>query len=171
MNIDKNSFVTIDYLINLGEAETYPPDGKPEEISFCMGWGAMPPGLEEALIGMKVNDAKVINLSAEQAYGEFDDELLMEVPRSDFGRRWSCARAWYSRPRTKTVSRCISSCKRCSPKQCSSTLTIPWRAKTWKFPLPSARCGRPPLRISKSIMPVPALNARKEAPTSIRGGL
>jgi FKBP-type peptidyl-prolyl cis-trans isomerase SlyD len=85
MNIDKNSFVTIDYLINLGEAETYPPDGKPEEISFCMGGGAMPPGLEEALLGMKVNDAKVINLSAEQAYGAFDDELLMEVPRSDFG--------------------------------------------------------------------------------------
>ena len=26
MNIDKNSFVTIDYLINLGEGETYPPD-------------------------------------------------------------------------------------------------------------------------------------------------
>ena len=69
MNIDKNSFVTIDYLINLGEAETYPPDGKPEAISFCMGGGAMPPGLEEALIGMKVNDAKVINLLAEQAYG------------------------------------------------------------------------------------------------------
>ena len=85
MNIDKDSFVTIDYLINLGEAETYPPDGKPEEISFCMGWGAMPPGLEEALIGMKESDSKVINLTASQAYGEFDDELLMEVPRSDFG--------------------------------------------------------------------------------------
>ncbi len=53
MKIDKNSFVTIDYLINLGEDETYPPDGKPEEISFCMGGGAMPPGLEEALIGME----------------------------------------------------------------------------------------------------------------------
>ena len=50
-----------------------------------MGWGAMPPGLEEALIGMKEKDHKVINLAAEQAYGEFDDELLMEVPRSDFG--------------------------------------------------------------------------------------
>jgi FKBP-type peptidyl-prolyl cis-trans isomerase SlyD len=85
MNIDKNSFVTIDYLINLGEAETYPPDGKAEEISFCMGGGAMPPGLEEALMGMKVDDTKVINLSADQAYGELDDELLMEVPRSDFG--------------------------------------------------------------------------------------
>lgn len=85
MKIDKNSFVTIDYLINLGKEETYPPDGKPEEISFCMGWGAMPSGLEEALMGMTVNDHKVITLAAEQAYGEFDDELVMEVPRADFG--------------------------------------------------------------------------------------
>jgi FKBP-type peptidyl-prolyl cis-trans isomerase SlyD len=84
MKIDKDSFVTIDYLINLGEAQTYPPDGKPEEISFCMGLGAMPPGLEEALMGLEANDQRVVNLSAEQAYGEFDDELVMEVPRSDF---------------------------------------------------------------------------------------
>jgi len=84
MKIDKNSFVSIDYLINLTNNETYPPDGKPEEISFCMGWGAMPPGLEEALLGLEENDHKVVTLSAEQAYGAFDDELLMEVPRSDF---------------------------------------------------------------------------------------
>ena len=36
MQIDKKSYVTIDYLINLGEGETYPPDGKAEEISFCI---------------------------------------------------------------------------------------------------------------------------------------
>jgi FKBP-type peptidyl-prolyl cis-trans isomerase SlyD len=84
MKIDKNSFVTIDYLINLSDNETYPPDGNPEEISFCMGGGAMPPGLEEALIGMEESEGKIVHLSAEQAYGEVDDELLMEVPRSDF---------------------------------------------------------------------------------------
>jgi FKBP-type peptidyl-prolyl cis-trans isomerase SlyD len=84
MKIDKNSFVTIEYLINLNDKETYPPNGKPEEISFCMGWGAMPPGLEEALIGMEESEGKIVHLSAEQAYGKFDDELLMEVPRSDF---------------------------------------------------------------------------------------
>jgi FKBP-type peptidyl-prolyl cis-trans isomerase SlyD len=84
MKIDKNSFVTIDYLINLSDNETYPPDGKPEEISFCMGWGAMPPGLEEALYGLEESDHKVVKLSAAEAYGEFDNELLMEVPRSDF---------------------------------------------------------------------------------------
>jgi len=84
MKIAKNSYVTIDYLINLGNEEVYPPDGRPEEISFCMGWGAMPPGLEQALMGMKENDHKVITLAAEQAYGNFDDELVMEVPRADF---------------------------------------------------------------------------------------
>jgi FKBP-type peptidyl-prolyl cis-trans isomerase SlyD len=84
MKIDKSSFVTIDYLINLNDQETYPPDGQPEEISFCMGWGAMPPGLEEALLGLDVSDRKTVSLTAEEAYGAFDDELLMEVPRSDF---------------------------------------------------------------------------------------
>jgi FKBP-type peptidyl-prolyl cis-trans isomerase SlyD len=85
MKIDKNSFVTISYLINLGQDETYPPDGQPEEVSFCMGWGVMPPGLEEALLDLKVNDHREITLSAQQAYGDIDEELLMEVPRTDFG--------------------------------------------------------------------------------------
>jgi FKBP-type peptidyl-prolyl cis-trans isomerase 2 len=84
MKIDKNSFVTIDYLINLGADETYPPDGQPEEISFCMGWGAMPPGLEKALIDMAENDHKMVNLPAAEAYGELDQELVMEVARADF---------------------------------------------------------------------------------------
>ena len=84
MKIDKNSFVTIDYLIQLGEEETYPPNGQPEEISFCMGWGVMPPGLEEALIGLEENAQKVVRLSAAEAYGETDQEMIMEVPLSDF---------------------------------------------------------------------------------------
>ncbi len=84
MKIDKNSFVTIDYLIRMGKDETYPPSGQPEKISFCMGMSAMPPGLEEAMMGMKVDDHKVVNLNPEEAYGELDRELIMEVPRSDF---------------------------------------------------------------------------------------
>jgi FKBP-type peptidyl-prolyl cis-trans isomerase SlyD len=84
MGIEKNSFVTMDYLIRLGDQEYYPPDGQPEEISFCIGWGAMPPGLEEALLGMEESDRKVVRLSAAEAYGETDQELIMEAPKSDF---------------------------------------------------------------------------------------
>jgi len=84
MKIDKTSFVAIDYLIRMGEKNYYPPNGKPEEISFCMGWGVMPPGLEEALMGLEENAQKVVRLSAAEAYGETDQELIMEVPLSDF---------------------------------------------------------------------------------------
>ncbi len=84
MKIDKTSFVTIDYLIRLGEQDYYPPTGQPEEISFCMGWGVMPPGLEEALIGLEENTQRKVLLSAAEAYGDTDQELIMEVPRSDF---------------------------------------------------------------------------------------
>ena len=52
MKIDKNSFVTIDYLIRVGNRDYYPPNGQPEEFSFCMGLGVMPLGLEEALLGL-----------------------------------------------------------------------------------------------------------------------
>jgi FKBP-type peptidyl-prolyl cis-trans isomerase SlyD len=84
MKIEKNSFVTINYLIRLGDQETYPPSGQPEEISFCMGFGAMPPGLEGALMGMKPEEHKVVHLASKEAYGELDPELVMEVPRTDF---------------------------------------------------------------------------------------
>jgi FKBP-type peptidyl-prolyl cis-trans isomerase SlyD len=84
MKIDKNSFVTIDYLIRMGEQETYPPNGEPEEISFCLGWGAMPPGLEEAMLGLEPGDQKKVHLKPDEAYGDFDLELVMEVPRTDF---------------------------------------------------------------------------------------
>jgi len=84
MKIDEKSFVTIEYLIRLGGKETYPPGGQPERVSFPMGQGIMPPGLEKALMGLKVDDHQVVHLTQEQAYGALDPELVMEVPRDDF---------------------------------------------------------------------------------------
>jgi FKBP-type peptidyl-prolyl cis-trans isomerase SlyD len=84
MKIEKNSFVTIEYLIRLAGSGTYPPEGQPEQVSFCMGHGIMPPGLEEALLGLEIEDHQVVRLTPEQGYGEVDPELIMEVPRADF---------------------------------------------------------------------------------------
>jgi FKBP-type peptidyl-prolyl cis-trans isomerase SlyD len=84
MKVSANSVVNVDYLIRLGEGEFYPRDGKPEEIAFCLGTGVMPPGLEEALMGMEAGDHKVVLLQPTQAYGEVDQEMIMEVDRADF---------------------------------------------------------------------------------------
>jgi|YNPNPStandDraft_1061719.scaffolds.fasta_scaffold00016_56 FKBP-type peptidyl-prolyl cis-trans isomerase 2 len=84
MKVAPTSFVTIDYLIQTEDNEFYPRSGKPEELSFCLGFGLMPPDLEEALIGMAPQDKKKVRLSASQAFGEVDENLIMEIPRADF---------------------------------------------------------------------------------------
>jgi FKBP-type peptidyl-prolyl cis-trans isomerase 2 len=84
MKVTPTSFVTIDYLIHSGENEYYPSSGQPEELSFCLGWGLMPGPLEEAMVGMTLGEHKTVNLSSEQAFGEVDPNLILEVPRQDF---------------------------------------------------------------------------------------
>jgi len=84
MKVTPTSFVTIDYLIRADEDEYFPRSREPEELSFCLGWGQMPGSLEEALVGMTVNEHKTVRLSAEEAFGEVDDSLILEVPRQEF---------------------------------------------------------------------------------------
>ena len=84
MKIASNSFVTIDYLIRVNGVDFYPGHGEPEQISFCLGFGAMPTALEDAMLGLTVQDHKVVRLTPEQAYGEVDPELVWEIPRTEF---------------------------------------------------------------------------------------
>jgi len=84
MKVTPTSFVTIDYLIRSDENDLYPKSGQPEELSFCLGWGLMPGPLEEAMVGMTLNEQKTVRLSPLQAFGELDDDLILEVPRQDF---------------------------------------------------------------------------------------
>ena len=84
MKVTPTSFVTIDYLIRSGENEYYPSSKQPEELSFCLGWGLMPGPLEEAMVGMALHEHKTVRLSPQQAFGEVDDNLILEVPRQDF---------------------------------------------------------------------------------------
>ena len=84
MKVTPTSFVTIDYIIRSGENEYYPRTREPEELSFCLGWGLMPGAMEEAMVGMALNEHKAIRLSAIEAFGEIDNDLIHEVPRSEF---------------------------------------------------------------------------------------
>ncbi|OGP71787.1 MAG: hypothetical protein A2Y80_04650 [Deltaproteobacteria bacterium RBG_13_58_19] len=84
MKVERNSFVTLDYLICREGRDLYPQDGQPAVISFCLGWGVMPPDLEESLLDMKVDEHKSVHLTPQQAYGEIDKNLIVEVPRADF---------------------------------------------------------------------------------------
>jgi FKBP-type peptidyl-prolyl cis-trans isomerase SlyD len=55
-----------------------------EAIEFLQGYGNIIPGLEAELYGMQIGDKKQVTVPTEEAYGEYDQEEIRDVPRSEF---------------------------------------------------------------------------------------
>ena len=55
--------------------------GEPLEIT--LGNGQVIPGFDRAVIGMKVGDNRTVTIPADQAYGYYRDDLVMDVERDE----------------------------------------------------------------------------------------
>lgn len=53
-------------------------------IQFIQGYGNIISGLEKELYGMAIGEKKHLEIKAAEAYGEYDEEAVIDVPRSDF---------------------------------------------------------------------------------------
>lgn len=87
MRIAANKFVSVTYDLNVGE------DGELElmeratsevPLSFIFGTGMMLPAFEEALKGLKTGESFNFSISPENAYGEYNEEHLVELPKNIF---------------------------------------------------------------------------------------
>jgi len=54
-----------------------------EPIMFTLGDDMMIPGFEKAVLEMNENDIVTVTIPAKDAYGEYDEELLMEVDKNE----------------------------------------------------------------------------------------
>ena len=83
--IQPNAYVTLDYtlkdedgtVLDASEVEGGAP------IQYVHGYGMLVPGLEAALAGLEPGDEREIVVPAEAGYGEYDDELVLEIDRSE----------------------------------------------------------------------------------------
>ena len=84
MNIADKLYVAIDYRLTLdtGEEVDCSPAGEP--LGFIAGSGQIIPGLENALMGMKVGDSSRIIVEPEDGYGVVREDLFQEIPRDEF---------------------------------------------------------------------------------------
>ena len=55
-----------------------------EPFTFTVGTGAVIPGFEVAIIGMKVGESKTVKVPVDDAYGPYYKELIKEVDRETF---------------------------------------------------------------------------------------
>jgi len=53
-------------------------------LEVMIGGGFWIPALEEALVGLRVGEKKTVTVKAADAFGEHDETLMEEVPKSDF---------------------------------------------------------------------------------------
>ena len=75
--------VRIDYTLKLEDGTVYDTSTGGDPLEFTLGQGNFPATIEEAFVGMKVGDSKVLDLRAAQAFGQRNEELVIEVSKDE----------------------------------------------------------------------------------------
>jgi len=63
------------------ESGIYNPDRNYEPLEFKVGEGEMIKGFDEEVVGMKIGEKKNITIPPEKAYGEWDPNKAVDIPR------------------------------------------------------------------------------------------
>lgn len=84
MKAAKGRKVAVHYRGTLDDGEEFDSSQDREPLEFVVGGGDMIPGFEKAVIGMEPGQEKTVTLEPEDAYGAYEDELVVEGPRKSF---------------------------------------------------------------------------------------
>lgn len=84
MQIAQNTVASIDYTLTDDEGHVLDSSEGREPLQYIHGAGQLIPGLESALEGQAPGDTVAVTVEAEEGYGDRDERLIQDVPRSAF---------------------------------------------------------------------------------------
>lgn len=84
MKIEKDKFVSIHYTLTDDDGLQIDSSVGKEPLGFVQGNGMIIPGLEAELEGKEAGDKFKAVVKAKDAYGEYNDKLIVELPKSQF---------------------------------------------------------------------------------------
>jgi FKBP-type peptidyl-prolyl cis-trans isomerases 2 len=88
MSIQNNKMVSVSYDLYVGgeneEPELMEQATAQNPLTFCFGIGMMLAEFEKNLHGLKVSDTFDFKIDSKDAYGEYDDENVVDLPRNIF---------------------------------------------------------------------------------------
>lgn len=84
MRVNKGLLVSVDYTLEDVDGELIESTKGAAPLEFIYGVGLMLPRFEAELAGMEVGDKFDFVLSPEEAYGDVNPDLKVELPRSAF---------------------------------------------------------------------------------------
>jgi peptidylprolyl isomerase len=77
--------VTVNYTGYLEDGTVFDTTEGREPLTFVIGDGTMIPGFDAAVRGMQVGETKTVIIPAASAYGEYREDLVVVLPREEFG--------------------------------------------------------------------------------------
>lgn len=80
----KGDTVRVHYTGKLTTGEQFDSSAGREPLEFEVGAGMMIKGFDDAVVGMAVGDKKTITIPPNEAYGERNDQMVIDFPRSNF---------------------------------------------------------------------------------------
>jgi FKBP-type peptidyl-prolyl cis-trans isomerase SlyD len=82
--IGPDTFVTLAYTMYDEDGDVLDCSDEDAPLSYVHGYGQIVPGLERAIEGMVRGNERSVIVSAEDGYGEYDPEAVLEIDRTDF---------------------------------------------------------------------------------------
>ena len=76
----KGDNVKVHYTGKLADGTVFDSSKGGEPLAFALGSGEVIQGFEEGVVGMQVGESKVLNIPVDKAYGERNDELVIQAP-------------------------------------------------------------------------------------------
>jgi FKBP-type peptidyl-prolyl cis-trans isomerase 2 len=82
--VKKGDTIKVHYHGKLSDGTTFDSSEGREPLEFEVGSGTVIAGFDEGVTGMKVGEKKTINIPVDNAYGQKQDDLVMEFPKDRF---------------------------------------------------------------------------------------
>ncbi len=84
MTIEKDKVVSMHYhLTNSDDGQVLDSSRGAEPLTYLHGAGTIIPGLERELSGLDVGATKTVAVTAADAYGEYDDNMVQTLSRAE----------------------------------------------------------------------------------------
>ena len=77
--VKENDTVKVHYTGKLNDGRVFDSSLEREPLEVTIGQGMLIPGFENAIIDMKVNEKKTVEIAKEDAYGDINEQLFHKV--------------------------------------------------------------------------------------------
>jgi len=84
VEIGPNTYVTLDYTVHTDKDEFVDSSEYNGPLEFIYGEGSILEALEKELEGLTVGAEKTVKLKPAEAYGDYDEEAVTQLPRDKF---------------------------------------------------------------------------------------